>query len=193
MKLAGWLLLIAMTGAALVGCRGEGAARCGDTDATPVDTEVMAFLSAARALHHEANVKEDSADLPGAIAALDRLVALPTPHPGSTVPEVEEVMADAYARRAELRLRARDLDGAGQDVNAGLARAKEPTYFRGHLLEVRGLVDEARASTLVDAGKSEEAARAKARAIESFEEAVSVQSKVIERTLGGDAGGTVGK
>ena len=34
-----------------------------------VDLEMMAFLSAARAFHHEANVHEASGDVPGAIGS----------------------------------------------------------------------------------------------------------------------------
>ena len=53
----------------------------GTDDGTPVDTEIMAFLSEARALHHEANMKEESGDLSGAVFAMERLVAARRPHP----------------------------------------------------------------------------------------------------------------
>lgn len=151
-----------------------------------VDTRLMAFLSLARSLHHEADLKEAESDLTGAIAALDRLVATPAP-PGAT--EVEEVSADAYARLAELRTRAGDLDGAARDVELGLAHARQPTYFRGHLLEVEGLVLESRAAQLTDAGRADEAARVKSDAIQRLEEAVRVQDLVIRTSLGDDAGG----
>jgi len=64
-------------------------------DSPAVDTELMAFLSMARALHHEANLKEDGNDLTGAIAAMDRLVTAKRPHAERQMPEVEEVLADA--------------------------------------------------------------------------------------------------
>jgi hypothetical protein len=151
-----------------------------------VDARLMAFLSLARSLHHEADLKEQQSDLTGAIAALDRLVATPAPA-GAT--EVEEVTADAYARLAELRTRAGDLDGAAHDVELGLAHAREPTYFRGHLLEVEGLVLESRAAQLTDAGRTDEAARVKSEAIQRLEEAVQVQELVIKTSLGDDGGG----
>jgi hypothetical protein len=106
-------------------------------------------------------------------------VALPAP----VAVEVDEVVADARARLAELRLGQGDVDGADRDVHAGLERVKGPTYFRGHLLEVAGLLEEARAGALADAGKSEEAARARARAVDLLEEAVRVQERVIDRAL----------
>jgi hypothetical protein len=150
------------------------------TTEAPVDTTVMAFLSAARALHHEADVKDQSGDLAGAIASLERLVAMPEPHAN----EVDEVLADTYARLAEMRLETRDWAGADRDVRAGLEHAREPTYFRGHLLEVSGLIQEGRAGALADAGKADEAARARARAVDLLESAARVQEQVIARTLG---------
>jgi hypothetical protein len=139
----------------------------------------MAFLSAARALHHEADLRERADDPAGAIAALERLVALPAPH----AVEVDEVLADARARLAQLRLARGDVDGAERDVQAGLQRVQGPTYFRGHLLEVEGLVQEQRAAALADAGRSDEAAKARAHAVSLLEEAVHVQEQVIDRTL----------
>ena len=156
----------------------------GDAAATPIDTDVMAFLSAARARHHEANLKEDAGDLPGALDAIQKLVAMKTPHPGAIVVEVEEVLADAHARLAELRLKTKDIDGAARDATKGLAHAAGPTYFRGHLLEVLGIAEEERAKELDLAGKADDAKQARARAIQLFHEVVGIQSQVIERSLG---------
>ncbi|HEY8078128.1 MAG TPA: hypothetical protein VIF62_28570 [Labilithrix sp.] len=162
----------------------------GHGDDTPVvDGEIMAFLSEARALHHEANLKEDGNDLPGAIAAMDRLVAAKKPHPDRVTPEVEEVLADAYARLAELRLKKGDLDAAHDAITTGLAHTPEPTYFKGHLLEVEGLVEEARASKYADAGNSAEAQKARERAIALLEEVVRIQDQVIQRSLAGREAG----
>ena len=154
---------------------------------TAVDLDLMAFLSEARALHHEANVREDAGDLPGAIAAMQKLVHASRPHPGEPIPEVEEVLADAFARLAELAMRDHDLDRATAAVHEGMAHAEGVTYFRGHLLEVAGIVEETRASVLADAGKTDEAVKARARALASLEEAVDVQEKVIGHALS-DAG-----
>jgi hypothetical protein len=179
------LLVLAIAGAALVhaACReGDGTtAGCpsAEPSSPPIDPAVMAFLSAARALHHEADLKQEGGNAAGAIAALERLVASPAPH----AVEVDEVLADAHARLAELRLQQRDLAGAARDVQAGLAHVQGPTYFRGHLLEVEGLVEEARASALADAGQPAEAAQARGKAMSLLEEAVQVQEQVIEHAL----------
>ncbi|HEY3815570.1 MAG TPA: hypothetical protein VGL81_00280 [Polyangiaceae bacterium] len=180
----GWILLAVALGggAAIVGCRGEGSTPgCPSAEPAgpPVDESLLAFLSAARALHHEADVRQGASDTPGAIAALERLVALPSP----PAVEVDEVVADARARLAELRLGQGDVDGADRDVHAGLERVKGPTYFRGHLLEVEGLLEEARGNALADAGKGADAARARARAVDLLEQAVKVQEGVIDRAL----------
>jgi tetratricopeptide (TPR) repeat protein len=168
------------------GSQGGATARADDAGA-PFDLEVMAFLSQARALHHQANIKEETGDLTGAIAAMDQLTRAKRPHPDRKVPEIEEVLADAYARLAELHLRAGDVTGADGAVAQGLAHAPEPTYFRGHLLEVQGIMEEARGAALADAGKREEAAKARAKAIALLQQAVQVQEQVVERALA-DAG-----
>jgi len=68
-------------------------------------------------------------------------------------------------------------------VQAGLLRVQGPTYFRGHLLEVEGLIEEARAAGLADAGRGDEAAAARSKAMGLLEEAVRVQQGVIEHAL----------
>jgi tetratricopeptide (TPR) repeat protein len=157
-------------------------------DAGPVvDVELMAYLSEARALHHEANLREAENDVPKAIAALERLSRADRPHAPRRLPEVEEVLADTYARLAELRLGRNDFTGALHDVEEGVTHAPEPTYFRGHLFEVEGLIEEARAASLADAGKADEAKRARERALAVLHEAVEIQEKVVAASLG-DAG-----
>jgi hypothetical protein len=160
----------------------------GADEGTPVDTEIMAFLSEARALHHAANIEEESGDVAGAIDSMERLVAARRPHPDRTAPEVEEVLADAYARLAELRLKKGELDPAARAVKSGLEHVAPATYFRGHLVEVQGLVEEARAAQLADAGNLAEAARAREHAIQLLEEVVKIQDQVIQRSLGKDGG-----
>jgi hypothetical protein len=155
--------------------------------APPIDTEVMAYLSLARALHHEANLSEDARDLPGAIAPLERLVHEAKPHEGTRVPEVEEVLADTYARLAELHLHEGDLPNANAAAKEGLSHSPEPTYFRGHLLEVQGIIDEARASSLADAGQVAAADRARTSAREHLKDAISIQEEVLKHATA-DAG-----
>ncbi len=183
MRRRAWILVTVGLSLALVGCRNDGAGVSGcpsaAASAPPVDAALLAFLSAARSLHHEADLHEADGDLAGAIAALERLVTLR----GPSAVEVDEVLADARARLAELRLRRGDLAGAARDVEDGLRHVSGPTYFRGHLLEVQGLIEEARAATLADAGHKDEAAKARARAIALLEEAVRVQEQVIGTAL----------
>lgn len=173
---------VAIAMALAIGCARD---TVGDTnDAPAIDTEVMAYLSEARAFHHQANLKEEAGDLPGAIGAMERLVAARRPHPEAKMPEVEEVLADAYARLAELELKRNGLPAASKAIDTGLTHAPEPTYFRGHLVEVQGLVMEATAAELTDAGKAEEAAKAREKAIALLEEVVKIQDQVIQKSLG---------
>jgi hypothetical protein len=149
-----------------------------------LDTDVMAYLSEARALHHQANLSEDSRDVPGAIAPLERLVHAKKPHEGTRIPEVEEVLADTYARLAELRLQTGNLNGAESEVRAGLSHAPDPTYFRGHLLEVQGIVTETRAANFADGGHVAEAEQLRARARDLLNQAVHVQEEVLSHATG---------
>lgn len=179
MRLLGFALLVSVAA-------GGAACRPTSTDeSTVVDTDLMAFLSEARALHHQANLKEDAGDLAGAAAAMERLVAARAPRPS---PEVREVLADGYARLAELRLKRGELDAAAKAAERGLEQAPDVTYFRGHLVEVQALVEEARAATLADAGNADAATKARERAIVLLEDVVKIQDQVIARSLEKDAG-----
>jgi len=151
----------------------------------PVDLETMAFLSEARALHHEANVKEEGGDVRGAAAAVSRIVRARRPHAVGAVPEIEEVLADAWARLAELELRLGDPATALDAAHEGLAHARGPTYFRGHLLEVEGIIEETTSAQLADAGDRTGAEKARERAMHLLEEAVIVQDRVIADSLDG--------
>lgn len=188
MNLARWgvILCVASASWSLTGCAND---RARSDGGAAVDASLMAYLSEARALHHQANVREDMGDLPGARAVLQRLVDARTPGPTAPPPEVEEVLADAYARLGELALKQNDLDGAQAAIAKGLEHAPGVSYFRGHLLEVSGLVEEARSHHLADAGKLEEATHARERAITLLEEVVKIQEQVIERSLGGAEAG----
>ena len=110
-----------------------------------VDDVLLAYLSNARSLHHEADLAEDGADLPKAVVALERLLAKPEPR---KAPEIDEVIADTHARVADLQSRLGQFDAAARHVTDGLSRAPAVSYFRGHLFEVRGLVEERRAKAL---------------------------------------------
>ena len=185
-----WLVAVALA----IGCSrrdgspswARGDCPCEKADARPVDAELLAWLSKGRSLHHLADLAENDGANDRAAAALDRLVTGPIPLGGS--PEVDEVLADTYARLAELESRQGNYEKAEQRIAAGLERAAEISYFRGHLLEVRGLVLERLAKQRADEGRGAEAAEARQDAIRASLEAVRIQDEVIKRTLG-DAGG----
>jgi tetratricopeptide (TPR) repeat protein len=143
-----------------------------------VDDVLLAYLSNARSLHHEADIAEDKGDLPAAIAALDRLLAKPEPR---KAPEIDEVVADTHARLADLRSKNNQFDLATKHIDVGLGRAPAVSYFRGHLFEVRGLVEERLSKDLALKGDVPGAAAAKDRAMKAYEEAIAIQDDVIKK------------
>ena len=179
-----WLLL----GMSLLGACSKkapsGFSDCPALDAgAPVDPILLAFLSRARAAHHLADDREADGDLMASATPLERLVAGPLPRVGSTelAPEVREVLADTFARLADLHSRQGAFDRALEDVRQGLSHAREPSYFKGHLLETEGLVEERHAKALEKNGDQAGAVALRKRAIELLERAMDVQSGVIER------------
>ncbi len=170
-------------------------ASCPALDAgSPVDSVLLAFLSRARAAHHLADDLEGGGDLTASAAPLERLVAGPLPRVSGTElgPEVREVLSDTYARLADLHSRQGAFERALQDVQRGLDQAREPNYFRGHLLETEGLVEERHAKALESSASTSDRAAAAAirkRAIGLLEQAMEVQSGVIERTPPGSLAG----
>jgi len=158
-----------------------------DTTATPVDPALLAFLSRARSAHHIADSQEEQHPA-RALATLRTVLDGPLPGQAEARPaEVLEVLADTGARVADLESQGQDFDGAVQSVNRALAWVPQASYFRGHLYEVLGLVEERRAHALAQSGKGEAAEQAKGRALAAFEQSMSIQSEVI-RALSVDAG-----
>jgi tetratricopeptide (TPR) repeat protein len=152
---------------------------CVELDAgAAVAPALLGFLSAARSAHHKADLLEQNRDVAGATRALEELLA--AAKPAGTHPEVNEVLSDTHARLADLYGRQGQMAQAERSIGAGLELAREPTYFRGHLFEVRGVLEERHAETLAKAGKTEEARQARERAISAFEEAMRIQKQVIE-------------
>ena len=149
---------------------------CGPTGKV-VDPVLLAFLSQARSAHHLADQREATSDVPGALRSLEALTQSPRP-PGDS-PEVGEVLADTHARIADLLSRAGRFDQAAEAVDLGLREAKDPTYFRGHLFEVRGLLEERREKALRANGRGQEADQARERSLTAYEEAMKVQAGVI--------------
>jgi hypothetical protein len=152
---------------------------CTCTGAPVVDATLLAFLSKARAAHHRADLSQEDGDVDLALAALRSVVTEPRP----TAPEAIEVVADTYARIADLESDLGDTDAALRDVEVGLALAAKPTHFRGHLLEIKGVVLERRYRALEACGETAEAERVKGEALEAFQSAIEVQDQVINDAL----------
>jgi hypothetical protein len=146
-----------------------------------VDPVLLAFLSQARSAHHLADQREATGDTAGALRDLQTLVTAPRP-PGAP-PEVAEVLADTQARIAELLSALGRFDPAEAAVREGLDSAKAPTYFRGHLFEVRGLLEERREKALRAKGRGQEADEAHQRSLSAYEEAMKIQASVIGAAL----------
>jgi tetratricopeptide (TPR) repeat protein len=186
---------VILGGSSLVGCaRSErdraGAQQPGASEpasATVVDPVLLAFLSKARAAHHKADAAEASGDVALAITSLESLTRGPRPGGERPLVEVSEVLSDTHARLADLQSARGKFDAAIEHVQEGLGLAADVTYFRGHLFEVRGLVDERRAKALDERGETDRARDARKSAIDSFDEAVRIQDQVILNALG-DAG-----
>lgn len=166
---------------ALVQCAPSAGASADCTCAgTPVvDPTLLAFLSKARAAHHRADLGQEDGDLDLAITALETVVLLP--HPDA--PEAVEVLADTRARLADLRSDLGAYEPALRDVEAGLSLAVKPTHFRGHLLEMKGVVLERQHRHLEAFGEREASEKAKAEALEAFRSAIEVQDQVINDAL----------
>jgi tetratricopeptide (TPR) repeat protein len=143
-----------------------------------VDEPLLAWLSMTRSLHHEADIQEDQGDLKGAVATLERLLAKAPPH---RTPESDEVLADTHARLGDLRSRLGDFDAGMRDVDEGLKLVPNVSYYAGHLLEVRGMIEQRREEALAAKGDVDGASKAKERAMKAYEEAIAVQDEVIRR------------
>ena len=169
-----WALMAALV---LAGCsRQERREDCGDS-VRVVDPSLLAFLSKARSAHHAADLHDASGDRAAALRSLQSLTAGPVP--GGAAPEVEEVLADTRARSAELLSQMGRFDQADEELKQGLDHARTPTYFRGHLFEVRGLVEERREKALRAGDRGQEADQARRRSLDAYEEAMKIQAQVI--------------
>jgi hypothetical protein len=176
-------LAVALAGA---GCSRRSANEDCPCSERVVDPVLLAFLSQARSAHHLADQREAAGDTASALRSLQGLIDSPRP-PGSP-PEVDEVLADTQARVAELLSAAGRFDPAEAAIRDGLEHAKAPTYFRGHLFEVRGLLEERREKALRAAGRGQEADQARDRSLGAYEEAMKIQAAVIGGALPSPSG-----
>jgi len=177
------VLLVSLTG----GCSRQ------DRDCKPtetgavVDPALMSFLSRARAAHHLADNQEQGQPAL-ALATLRSVLSGPRPgSPNHLAPEVREVLADTSARVADIESQLEQFEDATQTLFGALPWVPDASYYRGHLFEVLGLVEERRTRALERQGNVKEAASARDRAMAAFEESMKIQAEVI-RTASADAG-----
>ena len=178
MRRAASLLLL---GLALAGCHRAPPDPCGGAEGgKPVGPALLAFLSRSRSAHHRADAREEHQELAAAEGELQAIIQGPRPACPDAA-EVREVLADTHARLADLRSRHGDFAAALADLERGLALVPETSYFRGHLFEVRGLVEERQSKALAGRGDGAGAGAAQARALDAFQEAMRIQSEVIQQ------------
>ncbi len=169
-----------------VGCTERSGQPCVCEQSSAVDAPLMAFLSKARAAHHQADLREQAGDTKGAVEALEQLVDSPAAL-GERA-EVREVQSDTLARLSDLRGQQGDHDGAERDIRKGLELSPRGSYFEGHLYEMRGVNEERRAKVRADAGDEAGAQAARRQAFQAFERAIEIQDGVIRKELAQDAG-----
>ncbi len=182
------LILTALFAASSPGCKQAderpSPPSCPELDAgTPVDPTLLAFLSRARAAHHLADSHEQTKDAKAAVEVLELLLRGPVPGGEKPGPEAREVLADTRARVANLQSELGNFEAAMEHVDVGLKLVPTDSYFRGHLFEVRGLVEERRSNQLREAGKTPDSELAKQRALAAFEEAMKIQERVIQQAV----------
>lgn len=164
-----------------------------DRDCTPtethavVDPALMSFLSRARAAHHLADNQEQSQPAQ-ALATLHSVLNGPRPgSPDHLSPEVREVLADTAARVADIESQLEQFENAAKTLIGALPWVPDASYYRGHVFEVLGLVEERRTRALEQQSNFKEAVSARGRAMAAFEESMKIQAEVI-RTTAADAG-----
>jgi hypothetical protein len=175
--------VVVLCGAMSLSCsRSDHACSDGNVEGTPIDPSLMAFLSRARSAHHLADLKEDN-EPEAAIAAMVSVVEGPIPNRSGEQPaEAREVIADTQARIADLQSRLMQFDAALRRIDAALGWMTEVSYFRGHLFETRGLVEQRSSDELAKRGDTAAAQAAKSRALVAFETAMQIQAEVIRQT-----------
>lgn len=187
------LFAVVLGVAAIVGCADaeppgrdpRPSAQAASPGKRPVSENIIAFLSKARASHHNADLFEAKGDLERAAAAIRAITDGPRPGDprAGVAAEVREVLADAYARLADLESRRGEFDAALAAVDAGLLLAVDVTHFRGHLFETRGLVFERRMKRFESEGNEAKAAADRQAALTAFETAIAIQDEVITKLL----------
>jgi hypothetical protein len=100
---------------------------------------------------------------------------------------VREVLADTAARVADLESQLDQFAGAINTLHTALTWVPDTSYFRGHLFEIEGLVEERHSKALERQGELTAAASARSHAMAAFEQSMKIQAEVI-RSTSADAG-----
>lgn len=143
-----------------------------------IDEHLMAALAQARALHHLADVHLEEGDPAKAEEAIGRIFEVDFPR---GAPERDDVVVDAYGRLAKIQLAGDRLDEAAATLRKGHAESRRDTFYTASLNLIEGEIHEARSKKAREAG-DEPAARSEARlAIESYEQSIAINERVMER------------
>jgi hypothetical protein len=154
-------------------------AACDDRARAPLSQPLLAALAQARSYHHLADLHLASGAPDQAVAALERLLAIPFP---AGAPEGEDALLDARARLAKLHLAQGRPEEARRVVDEGLAAAKRESFFLANLHAVSGELAEARARAL-DAGDPDAARAERRAAIVAHERSIQINERVQRRLL----------
>ena len=160
------------------GCGNERRSALQPPEPDPTLSEpLMVALQQARSYHHLADTYLEVGDTAEAIAAVEKILAVPFP-PGA--PEGRDTLLDARARLAKLYLGAGRPDDARRIVDEGLAAAPADSFFTANLLAVSGDLFEARAKAL-DATDAAAAKEARLAAIRAYSSSIEVNKRVQAR------------
>jgi hypothetical protein len=150
-------------------------AGCSGRRATPiVDERLLAALEEARAWQHRADVHLADGDAAAALADVEAVLQIRFP---AGAPEGEEARLDAWARLGSLHLAAGDETRALADVDSGEREATRDSFYRAHLLTVRGEVYETRARRL-DASDGTAAKEARREALAAYARSIEIDKRV---------------
>ncbi len=181
----GAALVLALTITACASRREEGEARGGVTElidpANALSEELMLTLGQAKNFHHKANVLMSDGKLDDAAAQVLRILNLPFPKHS---PEAEDVLLDARARLAQMRLAQGQIEAAMTLVDDGLREKTRASFFVANLHTVRGEVFEAMAARAEEG--SEASRSAKIDAIKSFDASIQINNQLLQELAPGN-------
>lgn len=170
------LLLVLLPACASRRDEGQSGGRTELSDpADALSEELMLTLSQAKNFHHKANVLLSDGKLEESAAQVEMILAIEFP---ANSPEAEDVLLDARARLAQIRLSQGKLTTAMTLLDEGLSSQTRDSFFVANLHTVRGEVLEAQAA-LAEEG-SEASRRAKIGAIKAFDASIQINNRLLQ-------------